>query len=299
VDLAGGVAVTAPSRVPARARSLFERYANSWPGRVLDDTLGALVRISVFDRSMTLAAQAFTSVFPLLILVAVLRPRGSGNQLGEGLADSLGLDAGASAALEVALPAGSTAASSFGLIGILVTLLSATSFSRALVRLYTGIWDVPRPPGLRGLWRLVVTLVGLVLLVFLLTFVRRVLQGVPLSTVTEAVIACLVGALIWTWVPWVLLARRVPVRLLVPGGVLMGAAMVLLSIAGRIYLPRALSSATRQYGALGISFTYVTWLFVLMFALVATAVTGNAVARNPGWFARVVDPARPSPAPAA
>jgi membrane protein len=138
-----------------------------------------------------------------------------------------------------------------------------------------------------------------VVLVSLLTFVRRVLQGVPLSTVAEAVIACLVGALIWTWAPWVLLARQVPVRMLLPGGVLMGAAMVVLTIAGRIYLPRALSSAIRQYGALGISFTYVTWLFVLMFALVATAVTGNAVARNPGWFARVVDPPRPSPAPAA
>ncbi|MFL6130947.1 MAG: YhjD/YihY/BrkB family envelope integrity protein [Mycobacteriales bacterium] len=270
---------TAP-RVPAWARSLFERYADTWPGRIVEDTLRALVRINVLDRAMTLAAQAFTSVFPLLILVAVLRPRRSGNQLGEGLADSLGLGPDASAALEVALPAGSTAASSFGVIGILVTLLSATSFSRALVRLYAGIWEVSRPPGLRALWRLVATLLGLVLLVFLLTFVRRVLQGVPLSAVAEAVVACLLGALIWTWVPWVLLAGRVPVRKLLPSGVLMGAAMVVLTIAGRIYLPRALSSATRQYGALGVSFTYVSWLFVLMLALVTTAVTGAVVARD-------------------
>ena len=143
------------------------------------------------------------------------------------------------------------------------------------------------------------TLVGLVVLVFLLTFVRRVLHGVPLSTVAEAVVSCLIGALIWTWVPWLLLARQVPVRTLLPSGVLMGAAMVLLTIGGRIYLPLALSSAVRQYGALGISFTYVTWLFVLMFTLVVTAVTGRVVARNPGWFARLVDPPRPSPAPAA
>jgi membrane protein len=204
---------------------------------------------------MTLAAQAFTSVFPLLILVAVLRPRRSGNQLGEGLADSLGLSPSASAALEVALPEGSTAAGAFGVVGALVTLLSATSYSRALVRLYAGIWDVPRPPGFRALWRLVATLLGLVVLIFLLTFVRRVLQGVPLSAVAEAVIACFLGALIWTWVPWILLARRVPVRMLMPSGVLMGAAMVVLSIAGHIYLPLALSSATRQYGALGISGT--------------------------------------------
>jgi membrane protein len=291
--------VTLLDRVPARVRPLVERYADSWPGRVIDDTARSLVQISVFDRAMTLAAQAFTSVFPLLILLAVLRPRSSGNELGQGLADSLGLSPSASAALEVALPSGSSAANSFGLIGILVTVLSATSFSRALVRLYAGIWEVSRPPGFRALWRLVVTLAGLVLLIFLLTSARRVLQGVPLSSLAEALIACLIGAVIWTWVPWLLLARQVPIRTLLPGGVLMGAAMVLLSIGGRIYLPLALSSAIRQYGALGIAFTYVTWLFVLMFALVITAVTGRAVARNPGWFARVVDPPRPSPAPAA
>jgi membrane protein len=71
---------------------------------------------------------------------------------------------------------------------------------------------------------------------------------------------------------------------------------VVLSIAGRIYLPLALSSATRQYGALGISFTYVSWLFVLMFALVTTAVTGAVVAREPGRFAWLTGTAQPLPA---
>jgi membrane protein len=281
-------------RVPAPARSMLARYADSWPGRVVDKSVRGLVDIEVFDRSMTLAAQAFTSIFPLLIVVAVLRPRRSDSELGRGLADSLGLNQQASEALEAALPSGSSAASAFGVIGVLVVVLSATSYSRALVRMYARVWDVPRPPGLRALWRLIATLLGVVLLFLVLTFTRRVLRGVPLSAVSEAVVACLLGALLWTWVPWVLLARRVPARMLLPGGVLMGVAMVLLSLAGRVYLPLALSSATRQYGALGISFTYVSWLFVLMFALVATTVTGAVVARDPGWFGRMLDRLTPS-----
>src|SRR5215207_1250624 len=276
-------------RVPAPARSMLARYADSWPGRVVDKSIRGLVDIEVFDRSMTLAAQAFTSIFPLLIVVAVLRPRRSDSELGRGLADSLGLNQQASEALEAALPSGSSAASAFGVIGVLVVVLSATSYSRALVRMYARVWDVPRPPGLRALWRLIATLLGVVLLLLVLTFTRRVLRGVPLSAVSEAAVACLLGALLWTWVPWVLLARRVPARMLLPGGVLMGVAMVLLSLAGRVYLPLALSSATRQYGALGISFTYVSWLFVLMFALVATTVTGAVVARDPSWFGRILD----------
>ena len=266
-------------RIPAPARAPLTRLLDSRPGSIAERSLRALVRAEVFDRSMTLAAQAFTSVFPLLILVGTLRPR-SGSQLGEALAESLGLNPQARDALEAALPPAGTAAGAFGVAGAVVVLLSATSFSRALARMYARVWDAPRPGRLRSLWRLVAVLVGLVLLVVLLTFVRRVLQGSPLSGLTEGVVTFVVGGPLWTWVPWLLLARRVPARLLVPGGVLMAAAMAVLTVAGRIYLPRALSSATSQYGALGVSFTYVTWLFVIMAALVGSTAVGAVIARD-------------------
>jgi membrane protein len=274
------------SRLPAPARNLAARLVDTWPGRVIEQGARALIKIEVFDRSMTLAAQAFTSVFPLLILVATLRPRQSHNQVGTALADSLGLNAQARASLEAALPAGGTAASTFGVIGALVVLISATSFSRALVRMYVRIWDAPRPPALRGFWRLMAVLFGVVTLLVLLTVVRRVLSGVPFSGVAEAVVSFVLGCLLWTWTPWVLLARQVPVRMLVPGGVLMAVCMIVLSVAGGIYLPIALSSATRQFGALGVSFTYVTWLFVIMIALVGSTTLGAVIAKDSGPVGR-------------
>jgi membrane protein len=274
-------------RVLLPARSVLGRFAGSWPGRVAERSMREIVAIELFDRSMTLAAQAFTSLFPLLILVATLRPR-RGDQVGAALADSLGLNPQARQALEAALPSAGTAASAFGVVGGLVVLLSATSFSRALVRMYVRIWNAPRPPALRSLWRLIAALLGLVLLVLLLTVAKRTLAGVPLSSLAEGLVAFLLGGLLWTWVPWLLLARRVPVRMLVPGGVLMAVAMLVLTMAGQVYLPRALNSATRQFGALGVSFTYVTWLFAIMVALVASTTVGAVVARDPGPFARVV-----------
>ena len=105
------------SRLPAPARNLVARLADTWPGRIVDQGARALIQIEIFDRSMTLAAQAFTSVFPLLILVATLRPRQTHNQLGSALADSLGLNAQARQSLEAALPAAGNAASTFGVIG--------------------------------------------------------------------------------------------------------------------------------------------------------------------------------------
>ena len=275
------------SRLPAPARNLIAKLGGTWPGRILEHGARALVEIEIFDRSMTLAAQAFTSVFPLLILVATLRPRnGNDNEVGTALADSLGLSTQARESLEAALPSGGSAASTFGVIGALVVLISATSFSRALVRMYVRIWAAPRPSALRGFWRLIAVLLGLVLLLVLLTTVRRVLSGVPFSGVAEALASFVLGCLLWTWAPWLLLARRVPVRMFIPGGVLMAVCMMVLGVAGGIYLPIALSSATRQFGALGVSFTYVTWLFVIMVALVGSTALGAVVARDAGPFGR-------------
>ena len=76
----------------------------------------------------------------------------------------------------------------------------------------------------------------------------------------------------------------------------MGICTVGTSIASGIYLPRALVSASRQFGALGIAFTYIGWLFVLAFALVCSTVLGAVLARDESRLARLVVGAQPSPA---
>jgi hypothetical protein len=46
--------------------------------------------------------------------------------------------------------------------------------------------------------------------------------------------------------------------------------------------PRALTSAARQYGAPGIAFAYISWLFVVMVVLVGTTLVGAVMARERG-----------------
>src|SRR5262245_19491646 len=57
-------------RLPSRLRRWVEWGLTRWPGRIVLRIAAASVRIELFDRSMTIAAQAFTSVFPVLILTA-------------------------------------------------------------------------------------------------------------------------------------------------------------------------------------------------------------------------------------
>ena len=55
-------------RLPPRLRRWVAWLLSRYPGRILLGTAATCIRIELFDRSMTIAAQFFTSVLPLLIL---------------------------------------------------------------------------------------------------------------------------------------------------------------------------------------------------------------------------------------
>jgi membrane protein len=265
-----------------RARGLD--LANmTWWGRLLVEVASGLRRIEIFDRSMTLAAQTFTSFIPLVIVLASLvAPEDTGAAVGQVLA----LPDSTRAAVEGALPSGNDARA-FGILGALVVLLLATSLSRALGRMYAKVWHTT-PAGLRGGWRWLLILVGVMVAAMGVRMVRDVdVSGVwdlPIDTLLTLV----VNLVVWTWIPWLLLEARIHVVLLLPGGLLMGVASVLVSWGTAVWLPIAMRVAAAQYGPLGVAFTYISWFFVVSFALVATTVVGQ-VAVTQGWpvFERV------------
>lgn len=282
--------MTAPPTDLARLleRPLVRRLAATAYGRVTVRAVDGLARIELFDRAMTLAAQAFTSVFPVVIVVALLRPEDA-ESLGALVADHLGLPDDARSSLEAALPEDQADVTGFGVVGTLIVLVSATSFSRALTRCYCRIWDAPRA-GFRSAWRWIAVILAVVLSVVLVRAVQRLADGGGLDGALDAVAIAVVNGLVWTWVPWMLMAGVVRWRLLLAGGVLMGVASVFVAAAGEVYLPRAMTAATASFGPLGVAFTYISWLFVISFALVVTAVVGSAVARDEGpvgaWLRR-------------
>ena len=54
-----------------------------WPGRVAVNERRAFVRLDMFDRSMTIAAQFFTSVLPILILFATWAANSDSDRLAD------------------------------------------------------------------------------------------------------------------------------------------------------------------------------------------------------------------------
>ena len=111
-------------------------------------TMAGVVRVQIFDRAMTLAAQAFTSIFPVLILLGSVLGGGAGREL----ADAAGLPDTSRRVLDDAFGHGGF--STFGVLGGLIVLVSSTGLARALARAHAVVWEVRRAPsGPRASWR--------------------------------------------------------------------------------------------------------------------------------------------------
>jgi membrane protein len=243
------------------------------PGRLLLHGAGELVRVQIFDRSMTLAAQAFTSIFPLLIMLSAL--------LGPGfrarLTALLGLPEASEQLLHEALSGSRNNA--FGGLGCLIVVLSATGLSRALVRAYRDVWSMrDRPSGPAATGRQIATVLMLVVFLIVTRVLDRLTESLPAPRAGEAVAALLADCALAILLPWLLLGARVPRVPLLLGGATFGLIMLAVRAVGAIYLPRALEASADRYGTIGLAFTYIGWLYVLSFCLLLSAVVGGALA---------------------
>jgi membrane protein len=268
-------------RVPARLQPVVDWMMANWPGRIFLRSAATVVRIELFDRSMTIAAQLFTSIFPVLLTLAVL----VGRSRAEDLADAVNMPDASRAVLEQALADRSNNA--FAIVGFLVVLISATSLSRALTRAFAVIWDLPRPKSrLSSFWRWVAVVLTLALFLLVVRALGRLVSEIPPKDVWGVLLTFGLDVGVALFVPWLLLARRVPARLLLPGAVVFGIVMLIARPATTFYMPHALEASANRYGSIGVAFTYLAWLYVVALIVLAATVIGQVVATDEGWIGR-------------
>jgi membrane protein len=234
--------------------------------------LNELLRVQIFDRSMTLAAQAFTSVFPLLIMLSTLAGGGSRQHLGE----LVRLPDSSARLLDDALDG--SRSNAFGLAGGLIVILSATGLARALIRAYRTVWQVRgRRTGAAATgWQIgtVLMLVGFLIAIRLLSSLTGML---PSPRAGQVVVTALADLALAVLLPRILLGPVVPWSKLLLTGAFFAAAMVGVRAGGALYLPRALQSSAERYGTIGLAFTYIGWLYVVSFCLLLTAVLAGVL----------------------
>jgi membrane protein len=256
-------------RVTARPRRFLRSQYE-----LVRDSLERFAEMDGFDRSMSIAAQAFTALVPLVIIAAVITEGGKGKSLGDQIITRFGLKGAAADAIRSGLPSTGSVEDSLSVLSVFILVVSALSFTRALQRMYARAWDV-QARGMRDTgWG-----IGWLAVVTLYFLLHPVLHG-HVSTNLGLALSFVGGTLFWLFTPYVILARQLSWRRLVPQAVLTAIGMDAFRAGSTIYMPHALTSSAKQFGTLGVTFSIISWLFAAAVVITAAAAIGSTLSRT-------------------
>lgn len=257
--------------------------AQEWVDRIpiLGRLLSELVRIEVIDRCMLIAAQGLLALIPMLVVLAAFLPDLSGEVIGT-FTDATGLGQGGDSQIQGQVDQDQVRAET-GLIGLAITLFSATSFARAVQRMYEKVWEERHVGGVTGMRRCLLWLIGWLLTLQLVGALRSLMGGVDgLVGITARLgVQMVLVAALWWATSWVLLFGRVEWRRLAFGAVLTGVVGVLYTRASGRLMPAYVDSNADQFGTLGVILAISTWLIGFAGVLVVTALVGRVVSEDP------------------
>ncbi|MFF4501442.1 YhjD/YihY/BrkB family envelope integrity protein [Streptomyces sp. NPDC001401] len=275
--------------VRARLLGLRSRAETRFP--VITHLLSHLISVNVLDSATRLAAQTFLTVVPLLFVVASVAPQALRDQFVNSVHDVFGLTGSADDQLRKVYQGDiSELRQTTGILSGLMVLLSATACSRAMQRLCERAWSLPKAGARVAAWRWIAWLAAWLGMIAVQGALRNgfghgLWLGVPLLLVAE------VG--IWWWTQHLLLTGRVPWLPLLPGALLTGTALSVLTSAAQLYVPRALNHSLDRYGSLGAVFTLLSWLIALCAVVTLCITAGVVIAREPAVARRLGTPESP------
>jgi membrane protein len=244
--------------------------------RAVDD----LIRVEVLDRALVIAAQSLFAMVPLLVVMAAFTPDGMRNTVFDQLGDLMSLQGSALEPVRDSVSVEQVRTQT-GLVGIVVVFISATSYARALQRLYERTWELPHRGGVPGIRRCLVWLIGCLAYLQILAFVLASLSALPGSPVWRLASQVIAGTALWWWSAHVLLQARQPWLDLLPGAVLTSVGLAVLTRASDVVMPPYVAANVEQFGVLGLVFAASTWLLVFGGVLVVAAVLGRVVVVEP------------------
>ena len=279
---------------PAGSRGSIGHLAQRLESTVLGRWWSRLLELEFVDRSVALAAKAFVSFFPLLILVAAATTAEVRKEILAIIAGRLGVSGDAYQVVRQAFASADEVRAATEVIGVLTTVAFAVSFTTALQRVYLRAWRRPPGGGLRNKGRGAVWVAGFVALMVILSLIRAMIGG-PTGPVLSWVVG-LVGAIgLWWWTARLMVRGEVRWRALLPTAVATGAGVWLYSLAAVVWMPANVSNQFAEFGAFGIAMAFVTWFTGLAFVIVVAAALGPALTDGADRFAGWLREGRPTP----
>ncbi len=253
-----------------------------------------LLEVEFVDRSVALAAKAFVSFFPLLIVAAALAPPEARRSILDAIAVRFGIGGEAFSTVKQAFASPDETRAATGVIGSVLVVAFAVSFTTALQRVYLRAWRRPAGGGVRNKGRGAAWVGGVLVLVLLLGSVRRVVAGPP-GAVTVWVLGVAAAVLAWWWTARLMLRGEVRWRPLLPTALLTGVGGWAYTLVASLWMPRVIAKQYEQFGSFGIALAFVTWFTGFAFLVIGSAVLGAVLAEGDDVVGRWLLAAQPSP----
>lgn len=245
---------------------------------VVRRTLVELRRVELLDRSLALGAQALLALIPMLMVLGAVLPQAWVAGLLAQIRDVVGLRDDVMAPVRQLALEQQVHQTQTGIAGAIVSLASASSFSRALQRMYARAWDLPGHKGVRALRSSLVWILGWLLMLQVTALLLKSLSGVPHAGPLPVLVQLSANTLLWWWTSRLLLGGRVAWRRLVPGACLTAVLVVTLTRLSSVFMPPFTRSNLQQFGPLGVVFALGSWLVVFGGVLVVATVVGRQLA---------------------
>ena len=246
-----------------------------------------LLEIEFVDRSIALAAKAFVSFFPLVIVVAAFVPARTRMSIVSTIAARFGLQGDAFSLVQSSFASADDVRKATGVLGLALTFLFATSFTTALQRVYLRAWRRPPHSGVDTYWRGLTWLFAMLVSLALIGALRAAAGG-GAGVVLWAVLALAVTIGLWWFTAWLLLLGHVRVRVLASTGVITGVALAVFGLSASVWMPEVVTSNETQFGFFGVALALVTWFSGASICVLVGACAGPALAEDPGLLGRFI-----------
>ncbi|PKH40952.1 membrane protein [Nocardioides alpinus] len=269
------------------ARQVAHRQAQAdrlpWVRRLVAE----LTRIELVDRSLALGAQALLALLPFLVVLAAYAPQDFAGAVVDHVRETMGLASGDLRPAEELVDSPSIE-SNTGVFGFLVALVSATSFSRALQRMYARVFEVAKEDSTGRIQRSVVWLPVWLSYLLGVALLARWPDGLLGGNLWIPVLSVAMQVAFWWWSMHFMLSGVRSWGQLLPAALITTAASLLLFVGSGVVMPPYTRSSVAQFGSFGLILAAASWLVAFAGVLVLSSLIGRLVAESEAWR-RVLD----------
>ena len=237
--------------------------------------LNRFQKIAGFDRSIALASGALTATIPLAIFTSSISSHLGGKGTAERIIDRYDLTGGGAEAVVDIFSPPSGSSTTLGITGFLFLLIAVLSFSRSVQRLFEQTWELDSL-SVRNTFNGLLWIGGLTLYLGL-SAVLHALLGRSKLELTATLVDIPVSLAFLVWSGWVLSAKRISPRALLPFAIIGAVLLAVYSVGAQVYVPHLFSTYATRYGVIGAVFAMISALFCVMVVTVGSAAAGREV----------------------